>query len=177
MSTMPSAPGAVSVHSRERLLSESDTTMTDAGTNRGEKAMNDQGTGVSVGAGPEWLAVLRCGEGWVLRPLKSTLLCCDLDHLVIQVERLVEAGGRHFVINLSAVDDIDGACVGGLVRSYRIVRESGGSLRLSGVHPWVRKLIDLSGVSRFVPVDDQIHDPLPPTGETGVHLFAVSRCA
>ncbi len=133
--------------------------------------------GASAETGPAWLAVLRDGGGWVIRPQKSALLGCDPDQLVRQVERLVAAGGRRFTIQLSAVDDIDGACIGGLARSYRIIHESGGTLRLTGLRPRVRRLIDLAGVTRWVSVEDEVHEPPPAIGGSGVHLLDVSRCA
>jgi anti-anti-sigma factor len=132
--------------------------------------------GVAAETGPAWLAVLRDDDGWVIRPLKNTLLGCDPDQFVRQVERLVAAGGRRFTIQLAAVDDIDGACVGGLARSYRIIHESGGTLRLAGLHPRVRALLDLAGVTRWVSVEDEIPG-LGPAAARGGHRLDVSRCA
>jgi anti-anti-sigma factor len=139
--------------------------------------MRQRAVGDPVVASPDWLAVLRNGESHVLRPLKPALLCGDLDHVVRRVEALVAAGGRHFVVHLSGVDDIDGACIGGLVRSYRIVRECGGSLHLAGLHPWVRRMIELAGVTRIVPVLDDASELECPADAPPVRVFHVSCCA
>ncbi len=99
------------------------------------------------------VAVVSRGEVQIIRPQGARLFHPHLGALVREVRHLVDLGARKLVIDLGEVTDIDGASIGGLVELYRLLSEKGGSVRLTGLRPWVRKMLDMTGIPRVVPVD------------------------
>jgi anti-sigma B factor antagonist len=76
------------------------------------------------------------------------------------VRRVTRAGAERLVINLGDVPSIDAAGLGALVAAYRVVRRSGGTLRLA--RP-ARRLHELLVVCRLVTVFetfDSVEDAL-----------------
>ena len=106
------------------------------------------------------VAVVSHGEVQIVRPRGSRLLYPQLGSLVREVRQLVDLGARQLVIDLGAVNDIDGASIGGLVELYRLLRQKGGSVRLTGPRPWVRKMLEMTGIPRVVPVDRGVAEAL-----------------
>ena len=106
------------------------------------------------------VAVVSCGEVQILRPQGTRLFYPHLGSLVREVRHLVDRGARKLVIDLGAVNDIDGASIGGLVELSRLLRQKGGSIRLTGLRPWVRRMLEMTGIPRVVPVDRGVAEAL-----------------
>jgi len=106
------------------------------------------------------VAVVSRGEVQIIRPQGTRLFYPHLGSLVREVRHLVDLGARKLVIDLGAVNDIDGASIGGLVELYRLLRQKGGSVRLTGLRPWVRKMLEMTGILRVVPVDQGVAQAL-----------------
>jgi anti-sigma B factor antagonist len=106
------------------------------------------------------VAVVSRGEVQIIRPQGTRLFYPHLGSLVREVRHLVDLGARKLVIDLGAVNDIDGASIGGLVELYRLLRQKGGSIRLTAPRPWVRKMLEMTGIPRVVPVDRGVAEAL-----------------
>lgn len=55
-------------------------------------------------------------------------------------------GAKRFILNLSRVEAIDSYGIGELVRSYSVVRQAGGEMKLAGAS---KKLLEVLGISRL----------------------------
>jgi anti-sigma B factor antagonist len=56
-------------------------------------------------------------------------------------------GHKNFLINLAGVDFIDSDGMGELVRSYSVVRQRGGEMRLVHLNPRVQDLLQITRVN------------------------------
>jgi anti-sigma B factor antagonist len=67
-------------------------------------------------------------------------------------------GHKHFLINLAGVDFIDSDGMGELVRSYSIVRQKGGEMRLVHANQRVRDLLQVTRVNTIFEIysDEQV---------------------
>jgi anti-sigma B factor antagonist len=93
-------------------------------------------------------------------------LAGDLDESThAQVLSLVDsllAGGRiHLVLDLSSLRFCDSTGLGTLVRAHRLAVRSGGSLRLCGPGPQLRRMLAVTNLDRLLPVDDAVDDGAP----------------
>ena len=59
------------------------------------------------------------------------------------------AGARKFVLVLARVEFIDSYGIGELVRSYSVVRQMGGDLKLADVSQKVLQTLEISGLHRI----------------------------
>ena len=51
-------------------------------------------------------------------------------------------GAKKFILNLSRIEFIDSYGIGELVRSYSVVRQTGGEMKLAGVKPNVLEILE-----------------------------------
>ncbi len=65
-----------------------------------------------------------------------------------QVDELLKAGWRYFVIDLHKVPFVDSSGLSALVRLYKRVRIGEGDVRLAQVSPSVMKILELTRLSR-----------------------------
>jgi anti-sigma B factor antagonist len=73
-----------------------------------------------------------------------------------QIDREVEAhilrGEKSFIFDLTAVDHVDSAAVGQIVKCYTKLKKSGGTLRLAGVHGMVEGVLKLTQVHKVIEI-------------------------
>ncbi len=100
-------------------------------------------------------------DGFVLRLLHDPPCYPRLGNALREARLLVANGARRLVIDLSPVREIDAASVGDLIRTQQTIQRAGGSLRLTGIHPWLHRMLAVSGVLRLVAID---LDSVPPIG-------------
>lgn len=71
-----------------------------------------------------------------------------------QIDREVDAhilrDEKSFIFDLSAVDHVDSAAVGQIVKSYSKLKKSGGTLRLAGVKGMVAGALTLTQVHKVI---------------------------
>src|SRR4030095_13220723 len=67
------------------------------------------------------------------------------------IQKLLSAGDRKFLVNLSDVDYIDSAGIGELVSSFTTVRNQGGQLKLLNL---TRRVQDLLQITKLLTVFD-----------------------
>jgi len=92
----------------------------------------------------------------VLRLLRDPPCYPRLKSALGEARRLVQEGARRLSIDLAPVREIDGASVGELISLQQQVLRAGGSLRLTGVHPWLHRMLEVVGVLRLVPTDTAV---------------------
>lgn len=72
------------------------------------------------------------------------------------VGRLIEAGERHLVLDLSRVARIDSIGVGGLVQMLVRIRKRGGSLKLAAPTPFVRNVLTITKLTTVFDIYDSV---------------------
>jgi anti-anti-sigma factor len=104
--------------------------------------------------------VVRERDGFVLRLLQDPPCYPRLGNALREAHLLVANGARRLAIDLSPVREIDGASVGELIRFHQTIQQAGGSLRLTGVHPWLNRMLEVSGILRLVPAEAGLVPPV-----------------
>ncbi|MDE3000345.1 MAG: STAS domain-containing protein [Gemmatimonadota bacterium] len=66
-----------------------------------------------------------------------------------KLTNLANSGARSVVVDLSHVNNVSAAMLGELARGLKTTRNAGGDLRLSGVSRRIRKVLAVTGLSRF----------------------------
>jgi anti-anti-sigma factor len=101
------------------------------------------------------LGGLRVGWGEPVDGAARVALEGDLDTLSLPVlnrafDSLFEGGCHRIVVDLAALAFIDSAGLGGLVAAWRRCRDEGGSLSAVNPSKPVQRLMDLTGISKFL---------------------------
>jgi anti-anti-sigma factor len=119
------------------------------------------------GSARRCVAVLHDGDGYLLRLLQEPPCYPRLDAAAREARRVIAEGARRLAIDLTPVRELDGASIGELIGIREQLARQGGSLRLLGVHPWVRHMLEIAGVLRFVGVDADLSRAPQPVALTG----------
>jgi anti-sigma B factor antagonist len=61
----------------------------------------------------------------------------------------ISGGAKKFILNLARVDFIDSYGIGELARSYSIVRQAGGEMKLAGVQQKVLPVLEVSRMNKL----------------------------
>ena len=69
-------------------------------------------------------------------------------------DELTRKGARGLLLNLSQVPFMDSSGLGFILGRYRHLQEFGGQVLLAAPCPQVRRVLDLAGVNRIIPVFD-----------------------
>lgn len=72
--------------------------------------------------------------------------------------RWLERGNRECIIDMSAIEAVDSSGFGSLIAAVRKVEEAGGASTVVCTNPTVRRLFEVAGVTRLVPVVSRIED-------------------
>lgn len=81
-----------------------------------------------------------------------------LKALEMQIEEIMLQGVVHLIFDVSSVDFVDSAGLGVLVHAYNKLHQKGGSLRLCGVQPRLRKILQTTHTDTLLPVDASRQD-------------------
>jgi anti-sigma B factor antagonist len=76
----------------------------------------------------------------------------------------ISGGAKKFILNLARVDFIDSYGIGELARSYSIVRQAGGELKLAAVQQTVLPVLEVSHMHKLFEVY--------PAEDAALHSFA-----
>lgn len=66
------------------------------------------------------------------------------------VSEVVASGSRRIVVNLEETSFMDSSGLGALVGCLKAARQAGGDLRISGVQPQVRTVLELTNMDRVL---------------------------
>jgi anti-anti-sigma factor len=72
--------------------------------------------------------------------------------------RWLERGNRECIIDMSSIQAVDSSGFGSLIAAVRKVEEAGGASTVVCTNPTVRRLFEVAGVTRLVPVVTRIED-------------------
>jgi anti-sigma B factor antagonist len=82
----------------------------------------------------------------------------DCQQVDREVEDHAQRGEKSFIFDLSAVDHVDSAAVGQIVKSYSKLKKSGGTLRLAGAKGMVDGVLKLTQVHKVIEIFPTAHD-------------------
>lgn len=68
------------------------------------------------------------------------------------IAKLVAAGARECIIDMSEVEALDSSGFGSLIAAFRKMEEVGGSVIVVCNNPTICRLFEIAGISRIVPV-------------------------
>jgi anti-anti-sigma factor len=90
------------------------------------------------------VAIVRIHETRVMYPM--------LGEFSDAIASLVAAGQSHILVDLAAASYVDSATIGCMMDCYRLVKNAGGQLKLSGVQKRVETMFTMTGAQNFIPI-------------------------
>ena len=88
------------------------------------------------------IGIVRVGEPRLMYPILSDFSSA--------VAGLVAAGKKDILIDMTPVTYVDSATIGCLMDCYRLVKNAGGHLKLSGVQKRVETMLTMTGAHNFL---------------------------
>lgn len=76
----------------------------------------------------------------------------DCKRIEKEVEAHIKSNQQFMIFDLTAVDHIDSAVVGQIVKSHSTLSRSGGALRLAGPQGMVESVLKMTQVDKVIPV-------------------------
>lgn len=94
-------------------------------------------------------------ENSIIIRLAGELDLYTVNNLKIVLEREMEVKGiKNLILNLSKVDFIDSSGLGLILGKYKTLTERGGKVVAVDLLPVVKKIFELSGLLKIIPVYD-----------------------
>jgi anti-sigma B factor antagonist len=81
--------------------------------------------------------------------------CYSVDQ---EVDQHIQRNQKSFIFDLAAVEHVDSAAIGQIVKSYSKLKKSGGMLRLAGVRGMVDGVLKLTQVHKVIEIFPTVHD-------------------
>lgn len=81
-----------------------------------------------------------------------------LKNLDLQIDEIMLQGVVHLILDLSKVDYVDSAGLGVLMHVWNKLHQKGGSLRLCGVQPHLRRILQTTHTDTLLPIDESRQD-------------------
>jgi anti-sigma B factor antagonist len=75
--------------------------------------------------------------------------CQEIDR---HVSQHIQRGEKHLIFDLTAVNHVDSAAIGQIVKSHSSLKKSGGMLRLAGPNAMVAGVLRLTHVDKVIEV-------------------------
>lgn len=98
------------------------------------------------------------GEITVLKILEKRLIYEALDPIQQKFTDLVDEGHRIIVLDFEQVDYLDSFAVGFIMDMYRRVTSAKGRLKLSGLKPRVKKILQITRVDNVITLYDNAEE-------------------
>jgi anti-sigma B factor antagonist len=76
----------------------------------------------------------------------------DCQKLDREVDDHAQRGEKSFILDLTAVDHVDSAAIGQIVKSYSKLKKSGGTMRLAGAKGMVDGVLKLTQVHKVIEI-------------------------
>ncbi len=119
---------------------------------------------------------IRQEAGHLIVRLAGSVQSLDAEELDARVDALLSGAARHIIFDLSALEFIGSAGLAALLRIHRALKDREGSIRLVSPRPLIAELLDLTRVSKLIPVHPSLElalqavaparAPGPPGGST-----------
>jgi len=82
----------------------------------------------------------------------------DCQKLDREVDDHAQRGQKSFILDLTAVDHVDSAAIGQIVKSYSKLKKSGGMMRLAGATGMVDGVLKLTQVHKVIEIFPTAHE-------------------
>lgn len=92
------------------------------------------------------------GDVQVVRVKEERLVFQTLRSFTDNISNLIASGSKNLLIDLSQVQYLDSATIGGIVDLYRQASERTGSLKLVGLQDRVERMVSLVGVHNLIDI-------------------------
>jgi anti-anti-sigma factor len=96
----------------------------------------------------------------VIRVREARLVYPQLEIFLSAVKAQLQHRAKDLILNLSDVGYLDSPAHGTLFELYRFVKERGGSMKLVGLQPRVKKMASVVGLTRIFEVLEDEHQAL-----------------
>jgi anti-anti-sigma factor len=100
------------------------------------------------------------GDVRIVRVMERKLTYPVLSSFFAEMRRIVDGGARKVVIDLEAVAFIDSPSIGCLLDIHRLVEDSEGVVKLTGLQPRVQTMLFISGLQRVLGIQPGTMDAL-----------------
>jgi anti-sigma B factor antagonist len=104
----------------------------------------------------ELLLSARPGRGCTVLEARGELDMATSPQLREGLQRLVDAGDHHVVVDLAGVEFMDSSGLGALVVMFKALRDVGGRLSLAAAQPAVHSVLTVTSVDRVIHVYDSV---------------------
>ena len=101
---------------------------------------------------------------WAVIAVTGEVDVATVPRLREQLHSLVAQGSHHIVVDLDAVDFLDSTGLGVLVGALKRVRTHDGELALVCTQPRIRKVFEVTGLTKVFPLYDSVDEAVAGTG-------------
>ena len=98
----------------------------------------------------------RPGRGCTVVEVRGELDMATSPQLREGLQRLIDAGDRQLVVDMTWVGFMDSSALGALMVVFRALRDVGGRLCLASVQPTVHSVLSITSVDRVIDLYDDI---------------------
>jgi anti-anti-sigma factor len=88
----------------------------------------------------------------IIRIREERLVYSMLSSFFAEVSKVIDAGAKKVLVDMSAVNYIDSASVGCLMDIYRTMAERSGTIRLLGLQERVETMVSMTGLHNFMEI-------------------------
>jgi anti-anti-sigma factor len=81
-----------------------------------------------------------------------------------ELENKIRSGTRIFIIDAAQMDGIEASAISLIFTLLKLLSSVGGSVRIAGANSHVTKILNLTQITRYVPIYRSIEDALVNTG-------------
>jgi anti-sigma B factor antagonist len=99
-------------------------------------------------------------KGWTVVTVHGEIDVATSPTLRERLIGLVNSGGTRLVLDLEAVDFLDSTGLGTIVSLLKRVRTHGGDLRLVCTEARIRRLFEITGLEKAVPLHASLDDAI-----------------
>ena len=110
----------------------------------------------NVGVLVDVLVSARPGRGCTVVEVHGDLDMATSPQFLAGLQRVVDAGERHVVVDLADVGFLDSSALGVLVVTFKTLRDAGGSLSVAAAQPIVRSVLSVTSIDRAISVHDSV---------------------
>jgi anti-sigma B factor antagonist len=90
--------------------------------------------------------------GWTIVSIYGELDVATAPTLRERLIALVGEGSHKLILDLEGVDFLDSTGLGTIISALKRVRTHGGDMRLVGTQPRIKRLFDITGLDKAVPL-------------------------
>jgi anti-sigma B factor antagonist len=113
------------------------------------------------------LVATRPGPGCTVVEVRGDLDLATSAQLHDSLQRLVDAGDRHLVVDLAGVGFMDSSGLGALVTIFKALQDVDGRLGLAAPQPAVRRVLSITSVDRAIDVYDSVEAAVADVSSAG----------